>query len=139
MRGSQVHLCHRRLAWWLHVLLDRLQVGGDIIAASAPNSGSGSAARGCVARAVPLFAWHGDADMTVAYSGGKMGVDSWVTHDKCTGTPTDFMVGSAKCQDWNMCAAGSEVKFCTVPGGGHTYTRAATAAIWDFFKAHPLP
>jgi poly(3-hydroxybutyrate) depolymerase len=112
---------------------------GDIFAASAPNSGSGSAARGCVARAVPLFAFHGDADMVVAYSGGKAGVDSWVTHDKCMGSPTTFMVGTANCQDWNMCADGSEVKFCTVPGGGHTYTRAATQAIWDFFKVHPLP
>lgn len=127
---------------------------GDIIAATAPNSGSGSAARGCVARAVPLFAWHGDADNVVAYSGGQSGVMSWVTHDKCTGSPTDSTVdisaaggffggggssGPAKCQDWNMCADGSEVKFCTVPGGGHTYTRAATKEIWNFFKAHPLP
>jgi polyhydroxybutyrate depolymerase len=112
---------------------------GDIFAAVAPNSGAGSAARGCVARAVPVYAFHGDADGTVSYSSGKSAVDSWVTHDKCTGTPTSFMVGNATCQDWNMCAEGSEVKFCTIPGGGHTYTRAATAAIWDFFKAHPLP
>jgi polyhydroxybutyrate depolymerase len=112
---------------------------GDIFAAVAPNSGAGSAARGCVARAVPVYAFHGDADSVVSYSSGKSAVDSWVAHDKCTGSPTSFMVGNANCQDWSMCAEGSEVKFCTIPGGSHTYTRAATAAIWDFFKMHPLP
>jgi polyhydroxybutyrate depolymerase len=92
-----------------------------------------------VARAVPVYAWHGDADGTVPYSSGKSAVDSWVSHDKCSGAPTNFTVGTATCQDWNTCSAGSEVKFCTIPGGGHAYTRAATQAIWEFFKAHPLP
>jgi polyhydroxybutyrate depolymerase len=112
---------------------------GDIFAAVAPASGAGSGARGCTARAVPVYAWHGDADGTVSYSSGKSAVDSWVTHDKCTGTPMSFMAGSAMCQDWSMCAEGSQVKFCTIPGGGHAYTRTSTPLIWEFFKAHPLP
>jgi polyhydroxybutyrate depolymerase len=111
---------------------------GDIFAAVAPNAGAGSAGRGCVPRSVPVFAFHGDADGIVSYSSGKSAVDSWVSHNKCTGTPASFSVGSAMCQDWNMCTAPGQIKFCTIPNGGHTYMRAATAAIWDFFKAHPL-
>jgi polyhydroxybutyrate depolymerase len=112
---------------------------GDIFAAVAPNAGAGSAARGCVQRSVPVYAFHGDADSVVSYSSGQSAVNSWVSHNKCTGSPTTFMVMNANCQDWNMCADSGEVKFCTIPGLSHSYFRGATAVIWEFFKAHPLP
>jgi polyhydroxybutyrate depolymerase len=112
---------------------------GDIFAAVAPNAGSGSAARGCGQRPVPVYAFHGDGDGVVSYSSGQSAVNSWVSHNKCTGTPTSYTVMNATCQDWNMCSANGQVKFCTIPGLGHTYFRGATAATWEFFKAHPLP
>lgn len=112
---------------------------GDIFAAVAPNAGSGSAARGCGQRSVPVYAFHGDADNVVSYSSGQSAVNSWVSHNKCTGTPSSYMVMNANCQDWNMCADNGQVKLCTIPGLGHSYFRGATAAIWEFFKAHPLP
>jgi polyhydroxybutyrate depolymerase len=112
---------------------------GDLFAAVAPAAGSGSAARGCVARAVPVYAFHGDADNVVSYSSGKSAVDGWITHDKCTGSPTSYKVSTSNCQAWTACAEGSAVKFCTAPGAGHTYPRFATAEILTFFKEHPLP
>jgi hypothetical protein len=50
-----------------------------------------------------------------------------------------YMVSTSRCQAWETCAEGSAVKFCTVPGGGHSYSRFATAEILSFFKEHPLP
>jgi polyhydroxybutyrate depolymerase len=112
---------------------------GDIIAAVGPCSGGGSAGAGCTARPVPVYAWHGDADSTVAYSSGQSAVQSWVSHNGCTGSPVSFNVGTANCQSWDSCNEDGDVKFCTVPGGGHTYTKAATEELWQFFKEHPLP
>jgi poly(3-hydroxybutyrate) depolymerase len=66
-------------------------------------------------------------------------IKSWVSHNGCPGSPLTFNVGTATCQHWDSCDADGEVKFCTIPGGGHTYTRAATEEIWTFFKEHPLP
>jgi poly(3-hydroxybutyrate) depolymerase len=110
----------------------------DMIAAIAPHSGAGGGLCNAT-RPVPVFAWHGDADNVVAYSGGQSAVMSWVTKDKCPSTPTTFMAAGANCQDWNPCDAGTEVKFCTVPGGGHNFTRGASPFIWDFFKQFSLP
>ena len=70
---------------------------------------------------------------------GDPTVMGWVTTDKCPSTPTTSMEAGANCQDWNPCNTGSEVKFCTVPGGGHSFTRAASPLIWDFFSKFSLP
>lgn len=112
---------------------------GDIFAAVGPNAGSGSVSGSCTKRAVPVYAFHGNPDSVVSFASGERAVNAWVSHNQCTGTPSTFMVGNASCKDWNMCSAGGQVKFCSVPGIDHSYMRAATAALWEFFKAHPLP
>jgi polyhydroxybutyrate depolymerase len=110
----------------------------DVFAAIAPHSGALGGA--CSPkRPMPVYAWHGDADATVSYSSGKSAVDGWVTRNKCTGTPTDYMVSAAKCQEWATCQDGVKVKFCTIPGGGHAWYGPATAAIWDFFAQNAMP
>ena len=109
----------------------------DVFAAAAPHSGAG-ACRNASVRAMPIFTWHGDADGTVSYSSGKSAHDSWVTHNKC-GAPTDFSIGSNKCQEWKGCTDDVPMKMCTIPGGGHRWSGDATKAIWEFFKGITLP
>jgi polyhydroxybutyrate depolymerase len=110
----------------------------DVFAAVAPHSGAGSAA--CrPSRAVPVFAFHGDADFIVGYSGGQSAAQGWVTRNACAPTPTAFSLGNARCEAWQGCRDGAEVKFCTIPGGGHTWFRPATDAIWEFFSQYALP
>ena len=108
-----------------------------LFAAVAPHSGAGTCQDASV-RAMPIFTWHGDADQTVSYSSGKMSHDSWVMHDKC-GAPTDFMIGTNKCQEWKGCTDNVPVKMCTIPGGGHMWSPDATKAIWEFFKPITMP
>jgi polyhydroxybutyrate depolymerase len=112
---------------------------GDIFAAVGPNAGAGSVRSTCTDRPVPVFAFHGDADGTVSYSSGSSAVQAWVQHNGCTGSPVSFSVGSARCEHWNSCDAGGDVKFCTIPGLGHSYYSGATEALWEFFDEHPLP
>lgn len=109
----------------------------EVFAAVAPHSGAGTC-RSALVRPMPIFTWHGDADPIVSYSSGKSSHDSWVMRDKC-GEPTDFMIGSNKCQEWKGCTDDVPVKMCTIPGGGHMWSRDATRAIWDFFKGISMP
>lgn len=49
-------------------------------------------------------------------------VKGWAERSGCTGKTRTFRSkGAAKCVTTTRCAAGSEVAFCTVEGGGHTW------------------
>jgi polyhydroxybutyrate depolymerase len=76
-----------------------------------------------------------------------------------------YSEGDANCQRYDGCDDGSEVTWCTLSGGGHTWPGGdptalqavvlglpvasligvtstsldASAYIWDFFERHPLP
>lgn len=135
----------------------------DRIAAIAPVAGvMGIPDADCnPGRAVPVFEVHGDADPVVAYNGGlgfrsvAESIDGWALRDACPpGAPAvTFQHGDATCETHLLCASGSEVTLCTIAGGGHQWPGGepqpiggptstdldATAAIWSFFVAHPMP
>jgi polyhydroxybutyrate depolymerase len=134
----------------------------DRIAAIAPVSGVMGIDDCNPGRPVPVFEVHGDIDGVVPYNGGGIGgfrsvadtIAGWVERDGCPpGAPAEtYQNGDATCLTNAGCTAGAEVTLCTIaggghqwpggtdlPGGGHTSTDLdATAAIWDFFVAHPM-
>jgi polyhydroxybutyrate depolymerase len=82
-------------------------------------------------------------------------VDYWVRKNQCSPAPkTVYKKGAAKCFLYSPCTRGTEVEFCRVEGGGHTwpsgyqYVPASKIGpvsydisfdqIWDFFKRHAL-
>jgi polyhydroxybutyrate depolymerase len=79
---------------------------------------------------------------------------SWAAHDGCELAFNDARVGTdVRKRTWTGCKPGSEVVFYIIDGGGHTWPGSipiaqygkttnqidASATIWDFFTAHPLP
>jgi polyhydroxybutyrate depolymerase len=134
----------------------------DRIAAIAPVAGLSTVAPCTPGRPVPVMHFHGTADNVVPYNGGGLAgypkaadsIAAWAAINQCTGAPVEtFNKGDARCVTHKTCAGGAEVTFCTLTGGGHTWPGgtpvpilgttnkdiSATDAMWDFFKAHPLP
>ncbi|HEX3770712.1 MAG TPA: PHB depolymerase family esterase [Polyangiaceae bacterium] len=121
------------------------------------------------AHPMSLLHVHGNADPLVPYDGGAGGlplsgratpvfpaaadeVAAFRTKDGCPSASTvAFSMGNAHCDHWGPCRDGSEVEFCTIDQGGHSWpggsgvisTEAspldATSAIWALLKRHALP
>jgi polyhydroxybutyrate depolymerase len=134
----------------------------DRFAAAAPVAGVDGTMSCMPSRPVPILDIHGTADTVVPYGGGTANnfrsvqdsVAAWVMRDQCTGSPMEvFKKGDATCQKWSGCAGSADVELCTIQDGGHTWPGGlavaflgktstdldATAYMWDFFKAHPMP
>jgi polyhydroxybutyrate depolymerase len=132
----------------------------DRIAAIAPVSGVLGIDTCTPSRPVPVLQIHGTEDSLVPYEGNPLNdyisvdetIAGWVSRDGCTGPPAvTFQQGDATCETYSGCSGGADVALCTIaggghqwpggislPGGGHTSTDLdATAAIWEFFAAHP--
>ena len=119
-------------------------------------------------RAVPAIIFHGDADPIVPYGGGSGSlsgmvlpeIPGWVKNlaerNGCQAQPAEQpAAGRAKAITYPGGDCGADVVFYTISGGGHTWpggrpmmkwltgttTRdiEATALMWKFFEAHPLP
>ena len=117
---------------------------------------------------VPMIAFHGDSDHIVPYLGGKVAiapepfpairdwVADWARRDRCGAPPVDSVVAiDVSRLSYPGCAGGADVVLYTIAGGGHawpggmpmpawivgrtTNTIDATAIMWSFFLAHPLP
>lgn len=120
---------------------------------------------------VPVMHIHGTADPCAPYNGGTGGgclgseknemqsakemVDMWKNKNKCSGSPIiSYQKGDVTCISYNKCAGDSEVEFCTIEGGGHTWPSGSQYLsadkigpvsydisfdqIWKFFKRHSL-
>jgi polyhydroxybutyrate depolymerase len=138
----------------------------ELVAAIAAVSGtmSASVARACPGGApVSVIAMHGTADPIVPIEHGvHESVDTWKRRDACPDAPrasrlpdTDPTDGTQTRVDaFGPCAAGTDVAFYTIEGGGHAwpggesiwgFTRGgvtprdfdAAVVIWDFFQKHP--
>jgi polyhydroxybutyrate depolymerase len=106
-------------------------------------------------RPVPVILFHGTADPVVPYSVAGPSVELWRRIDGCGGTSTaTFERGDSSCESFDDCDADAAVEICTTQGGGHTWPGggdfpaflghksadlSATAEMWRFFAAHPLP
>jgi polyhydroxybutyrate depolymerase len=120
-------------------------------------------------RPVPVLHIHGTDDPLVPWGGGTPllpwdvgpvnfvsvsdSMNAWRTADGCgPSSKVGFANGDASCEQWT-CEQGAHVELCTISGGGHTWPSGlpvptlgktstsldATAAILDFFEAHPRP
>jgi len=142
----------------------------DKIAAIAPVSSPATPINCKPTRAVPVIHIHGTADPCALYGGGlspgcigrerymqsaKYQVSKWINLNRCSEeTEIFFQKGDAECISYYKCKEGSDVVFCTIEGGGHTYPSGnqylpkrrigpvsyniSFDQIWEFFKEHPM-
>ena len=115
-------------------------------------------------RPISVLHFHGTSDTIVPFDGdpvrafpsARETIAQWEAIDQCpSGAVPVARNGDVECASRTRCAAGTEVAFCVVDGGGHTWpggpslpfiglgetTRDvdATEAILDFFARHTLP
>ena len=142
----------------------------DKIAAIAPVAPPAVPANCVPGRAVSVMHIHGTVDPCAPYNGGISGgclgtekregqsaqqmVDIWKNINKCSGgCVIAYQKGDVTCISYNKCVGHSEVEFCTIEGGGHTWPSGSQYLpadrvgpvsfdisfdqIWEFFKKHP--
>ncbi len=117
------------------------------IAAIAPVAGISIPAEGCGAR-LPVIAFHGTADDTVPYGGGKVRdtfsypgaeheIAGWASNDGCTATP-GYEPVSAKVKVERFYGCNQPVRMILGEGAGHSWPTAAEAPladlIWSFLS-----
>jgi polyhydroxybutyrate depolymerase len=134
-----------------------------LVAAVAPISGGmgPSVARACAQNTAPvaIIGMHGTADPTVALDASiRDGIAMWARRDRCAADPLSSRLRDADPTDgtetrvdvYDQCAAGTQVAFFTIEGGGHAWpggearlTGGTTARdfdaaelIWTFFHKH---
>lgn len=119
---------------------------------------------------VPVMHIHGTVDPCAPYDGGTGGgcfgsekyemqsakemVDLWRNINGCSGgSVITYQKGDVTCISYNKCEGTSELEFCTIEGGGHTWPSGSQYLsadkigpvsydisfdqIWEFFKRHP--
>jgi polyhydroxybutyrate depolymerase len=118
-------------------------------------------------RAVPMIAFHGTADRTVPYHGGKSWVTpgafpdmptwaaDWARRNRCGTEPVESPVAADVTRlEYTHCADDAEVVLYTLDGGGHSWPGGgplpewlvgptshsvdATSLMWAFFREHRL-
>jgi polyhydroxybutyrate depolymerase len=132
------------------------------IAAIGPVAGTMAIDSCSPTRPVPVMHTHGTSDFVVLWDGGGFGnassvddtIEGWVSRNGCDGTPKSvYQNGDASCSSYGPCAAGSDVRLCTIDGGGHQWPGGqsigptghlsedldTSTTLIDFFEAHPLP
>ncbi len=121
-------------------------------------------------RPVPVLFFHGTDDHGLPPAGGtnprsgsrgpfpplSKSIETWSRIDGCPAAGKEtYRKGSVLCTTYGPCNADSEIEYCKINGGGHTWpggepilekklgmtTRdiTASAAMWDFFARHPIP
>lgn len=139
----------------------------ELVAAVAPvaDGMAATVATACPHGApVSIIAMHGTDDSFVPLDRGiREDIATWVRRDGCTGPPITSRLPDVDPLDWTQtrvdvfgaCAAGTEVAFYTIEGGGHAWPGGdeplqsalrpghpssdfdAAVLIWDFFQKHP--
>jgi len=118
-------------------------------------------------RAVPMIAFHGTADRTVPYHGGKSWVApvafpgmptwaaDWARRNRCGSDPVESAVAADVTRlEYTNCADDTAVVLYTVKGGGHSWPGGgplpewlvgptsrsidATSLMWAFYREHRL-
>jgi len=134
----------------------------DLIAAVGPVAAPYPAMSACApSRAVPLAAFHGRDDAVVPFDpppGTGTGVEEnlgrWAERNGCAPGPEEHPVAAEVTRlAWEGCAAGADVVLYAVTGGRHGWPGSAdssfwglttdavdaSAMLWEFFAAHPMP
>ena len=139
----------------------------NIFAAIAPVEGGYIEGSACVpARPMPVMAFHGLTDLIVPYTGGvgkgaAKGITftpipdwaaAWANRDSCNATPqATHPDADVTRQEWTQCAGDASVILYSIDHHGHSWPGSklrpaitsqavnATAEMWRFFQAHPMP
>ncbi len=115
-------------------------------------------------RAIPIIAFHGDADKIVNYKGSQRELfpdiqewaAEWAKRNSCQKGPDEFFKkDDVTAVQWGNCAQNGDVQLYTISDGGHTWpgggldlpavlgkttkTINASELMWKFFIAHPMP
>jgi polyhydroxybutyrate depolymerase len=121
-------------------------------------------------RPVPVLFFHGTDDHGLPPAGGtnpragsrgpfpplSKSIETWSRLDGCPSAGKEtYRKGNVICTTYGPCTAGSEIEYCKINGGGHTWPGgepifekklgmttkdiSASAAMWDFFARHPIP
>jgi polyhydroxybutyrate depolymerase len=136
------------------------QVGCDlssVVAAIAPVAGLRFPVPCNGARQVPVVAFHGTADSVNPYNGNgapywtesvPSAEQHWGVHDGCDSTLTTSAAATGvQLAAYKGCGGGADVELYITEGADHIWPGAAgssdpidaTALMWSFFAAHPLP
>lgn len=126
----------------------------DRIAAIAPMAGLRWPGP-CAGRAVPVLTLHGLADPQNTYDGHAEGrgaewlesvpeaLAGWASHNGCASNViAEDPPGPLSTLRYEGCRDGAEVRLVRIDGLVHRWAREeidATAAMWQFFRAHALP
>jgi polyhydroxybutyrate depolymerase len=139
----------------------------SVFAAVAPVSGLRYPTPCPTTRAVPVVAFHGDADPVDPYGGHgqaywtesvPQAAQDWAQHDRCAKTPQESTPSpGAQMASYHGCADGSAVELYTLTGEGHEWPGGprlparltqvlgpqstavnANDVMWLFFSTHPL-
>lgn len=138
----------------------------DRIAAIGGVAGAYNTSDCTPSRPVPVMAFHGTADNIVPYEGGQGGgfalppveewAADWAVRNGCDPTPEPLsQEGDASAVQYTGCDADATVILYTLDGGGHNWPGGgdqpefivgevnrdvnASALMWEFFMAHPMP
>lgn len=119
------------------------------------------------AKPVPAIVFHGTADRSTPYHGGKvfiapqpfpsipLWIANWARRNGCSAVPTERTVASdVSLREYGSCRNNATVSFYTIDGGGHTWPGGqaltpwllgptnrsinASEVMWEFFREHPL-
>jgi len=141
-------------------LPDRIAAIGAVAATAGP--------RACgTDRPIPIISFRATEDQCVPYTGGtsacgmrlpvvaaEEAIRLWAGHNRCPAEPEVSQVSEhVRLTAYAGCDADASVVLYTVEGDGHTWPGAAsvprlgpvtteidaTALMWEFFAAHPLP
>lgn len=116
-------------------------------------------------RPVPILYFHGTADVANPYYGGETRtgllllpvsttIEFWVNFNGCSAQPQTIESGDIRHDVYSSCESSSAVELYTIENGEHAWPGgemvnekmgepnmeiSATALLWEFFRAHPLP
>jgi polyhydroxybutyrate depolymerase len=108
----------------------------DRIAAVAPVSGGPLRVDCAPARGVPILIQHGRQDSLIPIDRARAARDDWLKVNQCAAATKQ--ADGASCERWTACRAGAVVEYCE-GDYAHTWPPDASARVWTFLLAHPLP
>ena len=82
---------------------------------------------------VPILIQHGSKDDVVPVELAHQARDAWIAVDACAESATE-----GTCEVHTECRNGAVVEYCE-EAYPHAWPPSATARIWEFFRAHPMP
>jgi len=104
----------------------------DRFAAVAPVSGGRITVACTPRRGVPVLIQHGRQDPLIPIEQARQERDAWVQNNGCREHTSNG------CELYRVCRDAAVVEYCE-EDYDHHWPPQATARVWEFFQAHPMP